>query len=567
MAVLIYGYIYKKKTRMKIVLQIAIMILLTSTQIHSQCSHPDYAGLMELYYSTGGPNWTNNTGWKEGAAGTNCNPCSGWKGVTCKNNRVTSINLSSNNLIGVIPNVSLPLLEGLFLTNNKLSGIIPNFTYFSNLRIFFCNNNQLSGFIPDFTNLPNLQTFFCSNNQLGGQIPNFSNLPNLFGLFCNNNQLSGSIPNFNNTPNLFYLYCFKNQLSGVIPNFDNLPSLNDFNCSHNLLNGSIPNFSDLQNLQTFDCSFNQLTGAIPDLKVLYFYCNNNLLTELNYKFKFSQLKVFTCENNFLTGFIPPLDNLISPRILVFKNNNFKGPLPILPDPKLINNAVIFDFSMNDFSGCIPYRYCEIEMIGDTTYISQDSIILYGSIFLTGNPKLPFKGDIHKFCANGGISNGAPCDDGLATTIEDHILPDCSCLGAIADTCLVTIYDTLIVRDTIIQFVTDTTFITITKEVAVTDTLIINLNLMNSTNQPVVNTVLVYPNPASSHIYVDTGDPALLENYDMQILNALGQPVYFTTIDQKIYYIDLNGWSGKGTYFLRIKNPAGVTIQTKKIILQ
>lgn len=138
---------------------------------------------------------------------------------------------------------------------------------------------------------------------------------------------------------------------------------------------------------------------------------------------------------------------------------------------------------------------------------------------------------------------------------------------ILDTSLVTIYDTLVIRDTIIQFITDTTYITLTKEVAVTDTLIINLNVINSSNQTVVNNILVYPNPASSHIYLDMGDPALLQNYDMQILNSLGQPVYFTTIDKKLYYIDLNGWSGKGTYFLKIKNPNGTTIQTKKIVLQ
>jgi hypothetical protein len=503
MVILIYGYIYKKKTHMKIVLQLTLMILLTSTQIHSQCTHPDYAGLMELYYSTGGPNWTNNTGWKEGAAGTNCDPCSGWKGVSCNDNRVMSINLSSNNLVGIIPNISLQLLKSFSCLNNKLSGSIPDFTNLPNLIYFNCLSNKLSGSIPDFKNLPNLNFFICVSNQLSGSIPDFSALPNLAEFYCSYNQLSGSIPDFKNLPILSYLDCGNNQLSGSIPDFKNLPKLLYFICNNNQLSGSIPDFKNLPILSYLDCGNNLLTGNLPKIK----------------------------------------------------------------------STTFIDLSKNNFVGCIPNEYC----LNPIKYIKNDSLIINGEIIvdrdticrvnISQNPKLPFQGDIEKFCENGGISTGAPCDDGLATTIEDHILQDCSCLGAIADTCLVTIYDTLIVRDTITQFVTDTTFITITKEVAVTDTLIINLNLMNSTNQPVINTVLVYPNPASSHIYVDTGDPALLENYDMQILNALGQPVYFTSIDKKIYYIDLNGWSGKGTYFLRIKNPAGVTIQTKKIILQ
>jgi hypothetical protein len=142
-----------------------------------------------------------------------------------------------------------------------------------------------------------------------------------------------------------------------------------------------------------------------------------------------------------------------------------------------------------------------------------------------------------------------------------------CWNSVVDTTFVTVYDTILVQDTITTFVSDTTFITITENIAVTDTLIINLNVVNSTQQPVVNTILVYPNPAMTHITVDIGEYELLNNYDMQILNALGQPVYFTSIDKKLYYLDLNGWSGKGIYFLKIKDPAGVTVQTKKIVLQ
>lgn len=116
-------------------------------------------------------------------------------------------------------------------------------------------------------------------------------------------------------------------------------------------------------------------------------------------------------------------------------------------------------------------------------------------------------------------------------------------------------------DTIKVFDTITTFI------AVKDTLVISLNIPNSSGDLKLNTIKVYPNPASSHIYVDMGTHTLLNNYEIQILNNLGQPVFFSPIDKKEYYINLNTFGGKGIYFLRIKNSLGITIETKKIVLQ
>jgi hypothetical protein len=579
----------------------------------TQCNHPDYAGLMELYYSTGGPNWKNNTGWKEGAAGTNCNPCGGWRGITCINNRVTEINLASNNLVGSLPNITnLPNLERFSCERNQITGSIPNFTNLPRLEYLFCFFNQLTGSIPNFTNLPNLKSFNCSGNKLTGSIPNFTNLPNLESLSCGGNQLTGSIPNFTNLPNLKVLYCWENQLTGSIPNFTNLPNLDFFFCFGNQLSGNIPDFSNLPSLKSLSCGGNLLSGNLPGftklLSLTYFEASNNNLSGPIPDMTSSSLTGLTLSNNKLTGKFPKLPkelqfldiskNELTGRIEEFpdslfhincsfnkfegeipnftfrkdyvdgmefnvSNNSFTGRIPEVITYKFwqYRNPVKIDFSNNDLVGCYPSIYCQY--LVDTIY--KDNQL--GGISFLNNKKLPYSGDLIRFCNNGSISTGAPCDDGLATTIEDHILPDCSCLGAIADTCLVTIYDTLIVRDTITEIITDTTFITVTKEVAVTDTLIINLNLMNSANQPVENHILIYPNPASSHIYIDMGDHTLLDNYDMQILNALGQPVYFTTIDKKLYYIDLNGWSGKGTYFVKIKNPNGTTIQTKKIVLQ
>lgn len=135
--------------------------------------------------------------------------------------------------------------------------------------------------------------------------------------------------------------------------------------------------------------------------------------------------------------------------------------------------------------------------------------------------------------------------------------DCSAI----DTCKFIVYDTIYTT------IYDTSIVTVISNISVTDTLFITLNIPNASNEIEQNVILIYPNPASSHIYIDMGDHTLLNNYEVQILNALGQPVYFTPIDKKLYYIDLNNWGGKGTYFVKIKNNLGATVETKKIILK
>lgn len=56
--------------------------------------------LIDLYNSTNGTTWTNNTGWN-GAAGTEDT----WDRVNCFKNYVDSIHLRDNNLVGSIPSL------------------------------------------------------------------------------------------------------------------------------------------------------------------------------------------------------------------------------------------------------------------------------------------------------------------------------------------------------------------------------------------------------------------------------------------------------------------------------
>jgi hypothetical protein len=151
----------------------------------------------------------------------------------------------------------------------------------------------------------------------------------------------------------------------------------------------------------------------------------------------------------------------------------------------------------------------------------------------------------------------PCED----TEETMVVNVLNC------PCYFTIYDTITVYDTIYTTITDTTFVTETVLVSVTDTLIININISNTSDPSITNLIKVFPNPASSHITIDNGDYLLMPNYQIRILNSVGQGVFYTPIEQKEYFLDLQSWTGKGTYFMQIIDNTGVIREIKKIILQ
>ena len=132
------------------------------------------------------------------------------------------------------------------------------------------------------------------------------------------------------------------------------------------------------------------------------------------------------------------------------------------------------------------------------------------------------------------------------------------------------YDTVTVQDTLVTQVYDTITTQInvydTVLVSVTDTLIINTSLgLPAPNN--TNTIQVYPNPANDHITIDNVNFALISNYTIIIENSLGQQVFSSLINQQQFYVDLNGWSGNGVYFLKLINPQNNIVTIRKIVLQ
>jgi Leucine-rich repeat (LRR) protein len=112
--------------------------------------------LVALFNYTGGPGWTNRSGWL-----TNSTPCS-WQGVIeCRGGHVVDLRLGNNNLRGGIP----PELGNL----TKLIKLVLGF-----------NDNLVGGIPPEFGNLANLWSLELESTRLSGPLP--QSLTNLHAL-------------------------------------------------------------------------------------------------------------------------------------------------------------------------------------------------------------------------------------------------------------------------------------------------------------------------------------------------------------------------------------------------
>lgn len=311
---------------------VSIVFFLASFTVTAQgVTEQDSLALVDLYNSTNGAGWSNNTNWLSSST------VALWHGVTVTDGRVTALNLNGNGLNGNFPEsiTSITGLTQLSLSNNNLTGNIPfNIDTLINLKVLDLSANQMTGGIPAETgNLSNLNTLYLFSNKLSGDIPaSLGNLSQMVLIRLNGNQLTGFIPSsFGNLSSLSELHLENNQLSGAIP-------------------GSLGKCANLTQLYLSD---NRLTGSIPDS-----LCN---------AIKISRLVI---NNNDLEGIIPDsLSKLTQLFDLEFRNNAIKGPLPSL-SPFLYLHHLYIDSNHFDFEGLE-----NISNIADLIYAPQKSIAL------------------------------------------------------------------------------------------------------------------------------------------------------------------------------------------------
>ena len=202
----------------------------------------DRFALVALYNATGGPNWTNSSGWLSDQ------PVGEWRGVTADaEGRVTDLVLSSNGLEGSLPSE------------------IGRLTH---LRVLNLGFNDLTGPIPiESGDVPNLVVLNIDTNDLSGPIPPaLANLLHLEHLKLGHNRLTGSIPaGLGSLGNLRVLELHGNQLSGPIPpHLGKLARARTVSLGFNNLTGPIPpELGDLASVDFLGLHANQLTGPAP----------------------------------------------------------------------------------------------------------------------------------------------------------------------------------------------------------------------------------------------------------------------------------------------------------------
>jgi N-acetylneuraminic acid mutarotase len=120
---------------------------------------------------------------------------------------------------------------------------------------------------------------------------------------------------------------------------------------------------------------------------------------------------------------------------------------------------------------------------------------------------------------------------------------------ILDTCITnfTVYDTLLTT--------------------VTDTLIIKATITGINPPNNQNTLSVFPNPANTHITINYGNFNSMGGYTLKIINAIGQTVFTTPINQQTSYINLSTWTGRGIYFVQLIDTQNNTIENRKLLIQ
>lgn len=232
----------------------------------------EIAALRDLYESTNGATWTNNTGWPtDWSTITSIDQVVGWHGISIENGDVTGIDLNNNNLVNSLPGTLKDLkgLKILQLHQNQLTGDVPDLGELNLLEELYLSNNTLSTIPAWISGLPVLRELSLENCQLT-EIPEWlGTLNTLQYLSLQDNPLVGAIPgNLGNLINLQQLHLGDCSFTGLVPQeIINLTNLQYLTLTNNQLEGELPAFPSDSMLKQLKIEGNKIT-ALPVVKVL-----------------------------------------------------------------------------------------------------------------------------------------------------------------------------------------------------------------------------------------------------------------------------------------------------------
>ncbi|XP_058216028.1 receptor-like protein EIX2 [Rhododendron vialii] len=246
--------------------------------------------------------------------------------------RLDSLNLSHNQINGILPDLSLKFHgSGIDLSNNLLTGPIPlvplNVSFlklsenmFGGSLSFLCaiagefrmifldlSNNQLSGELPYcLSHFKRLSIISLANNNLYGEIPSsIGSLSQIQILNMRNNNLSGELPfSLERCTELSIIDLRGNKFAGIVPAWlgTHLTNLKVLILRSNEFNGSIPQQTcHLNYIQVLDLSQNNLSGNIPpcffNFTTLVESKNSDATTSYEYTLPFADFAIDDMAND------------------------------------------------------------------------------------------------------------------------------------------------------------------------------------------------------------------------------------------------------------------------------
>ncbi|XP_050210627.1 receptor-like protein kinase 7 [Mercurialis annua] len=340
----------------------SIVSFLTLLIFISPCKSDDLQILLNFKNSLKNSNTTVFHTWTE--QNSICN----FTGIVCDGEFVKEINLTEQNLEGVVPFdliCQLQYLERISLGSNFLHGVVSDeLKNCKNLQVLDLGLNLFSGEVPDLSGLVELKILSLNGSGFSGLFPwkSIEKLENLEFLSLGDNPFDATVSfpvEILSLKKLYWVYLSNCSIKGQIPDgISNLTLLQNLELSDNLLFGEIPaGISRLSKLTQLEIYNNSLSGKIP-------VGFGNLTSLVN----------FDCSTNQLEGEIGELRFLKNLQSLHLFENRFYGEIP--GEFGELKYLTEFSLYTNKFTGSLP------EMLGswsDFYYIDVSENLLTGSI--------------------------------------------------------------------------------------------------------------------------------------------------------------------------------------------